>query len=579
MRLDPSMQRSLAELGEVDLVVLGSGASGLSAALTATLEGLTVAVLEVAPVFGGTTARSSGTVWIPDNQLMRAAGFAPDAETAEAYLAALVGDDSPRERWKAFLHQAPAMQADLEARAGIVFRPYLSAPDYRSELEGAAPGGRALEPVAFDGRLLGGWFETIAEPIRELTVMGGMMVTRAEAQRLIRAERSPAAMLEGLKLVARHVDDRRRYRRGTRLVMGNALVARLLHGMLTRGGHAFPNVHVRKIEISDGRAVGVNGVHCGRDFSLAARAGIVLAGGGFPSDPEMRSKYLPAATPDYSPASPFARGSTIRLGIKAGGQLGPDLGSNAMWFPSSLWARPKGGLAVFPHIALDRAKPGSIIVDQQGERFANEAVSYHDFCEAMFRHGPTAFPAWIVAGRDFIRRYGLGVIRPRTPSLTSFLRSGYLRTGENAEALARALGLPSGSLGHSIARFNDFARRGHDADFQRGETAYERSNGDPDRGLSNPCLGEVGTGQLYAVALWPTPLATARGLVCGKEAEVLDRSGHPIPGLYAAGNDMQSVFGGHYPGAGAQIGPAMTFGWAAARHAARHVQKSNRRTT
>jgi Succinate dehydrogenase/fumarate reductase, flavoprotein subunit len=580
MRLDPSMQRSLVELAEVDLVVLGSGAGGLTAALTATLEGLTVAVLEISPLFGGTTARSSGTVWIPNNQLMRAAGFAPDADAAKTYLSGLVAEHAPSEGWLAFLEQAPQMQADLETRAGIAFRPYLAAPDYHSALEGAAPGGRAVEPAAFDGRSLGGWFEKLAEPMRELTVLGGMMLTRAEAQRLIWAERSPVAMLEGLRLLARHVRDRgTRYRRGTRLVMGNALAARLLHGVLTRGGLAFTHVHVHQIRMDAGRAAGVSGVHGGRPFSLRARAGVVLAGGGFPADPEMRSRYLPPMTPPHTPAGPFSRGSTIRLGVAAGGCIGPDAGSNAFWFPSSLWVRPGGGIAVYPHIALDRAKPGSIIVDQNGERFANEALSYHDFCSAMFRHGATACPAWMIAGGDFIRRYGLGVIRPRTPSLGAYLRSGYLKTAEGPDALAQALGMPPGSLGRSIAQFNDAARQGRDADFRRGETAYEVSNGDASRSPDNPCLGEVATGRLYAVALWPTPLATARGLLCGGAGEVLDRSGRPIPGLYAAGNDMQSVFGGQYPGAGAQIGPAMTFGWAAARHAARHMQDIDGRVT
>lgn len=579
MRLDPSMQRSLGELAEVDLVVLGSGAGGLTAALTATLEGLTVAVLEVAPVFGGTTARSSGTVWIPNNHLMQAAGFPPDADAAKAYLSAVVAEHAPPEGWLAFVAQAPQMQEDLEARADIAFRPYLSAPDYQSTAAGAALGGRALEPPAFDGRLLGGWFEKLANPMRELTVLGGMMLTRGEAQRLIRAERSPAAMLEGLRLLARHLRDRLRYKRGTRLVMGNALAARLLHGLLTRGGLAFTNTDVDRIQLEAGRVTGISGLHCGTRFSLRARAGVVLAGGGFPADPDMRSRYLPPLTPDHTPASPFARGSTIRLGVSAGGQIGPDAGLNAMWFPSSLWTRPDGSLAVYPHIALDRAKPGSIIVDQTGKRFANEALSYHDFCTAMFAHGRAAFPAWMIAGRDFIRRYGLGVIRPRAPSLKAFLRTGYLKTGESPDALAQALGLPPASLNHSITRFNMSVRLGTDPDFQRGESAYERSNGDPDRGLPNPCLGEIVTGQLYAVALWPTPLATARGLVCGQMGDVRDQTGHPIPGLYAAGNDVQSVFGGQYPGAGAQLGPAMTFGWAAARHAARHVQEFYGRTT
>nr|CAD6615202.1 FAD-binding protein [Rhizobium sp. Khangiran2] len=579
MRLDPSMQQSLAALGEVDLIVLGTGAAGLTAALTATLEGLSVVVLEAAPVVGGTTARSSGTAWIPDNRLMRAAGFAPDAEAARAYLSALIRDADAQEAWQVFLTHAPKMQADLEDRAEILFRPYRSAADYRSNLEGAASGGRALEPIEFDGRRLDNWFDRLAEPMRELTILGGMMITRAEAQRLIHAERSPAAMLEGLKLLLRHLRDRLCFRRGTRLVMGNALVARLLHATLIRGGLVFTNAHVREIKLTQGRVAGVGGVYGERPFSLAARAGVVLAGGGFPADPEMTSRYLPTLAPGHSPASPFARGTTIGLGIKAGGQMGPDLGLNALWFPSSLWARPDGGLAVYPHIALDRAKPGSIIIDQAGERFANEASSYHDFCAAMFRHGPAACPAWMVVGRDFIRRYGLGVIRPRTASLNPFLRSGYLKTGNDPEELARELHLPPGSLSRSIAKFNECVREGQDAGFRRGESAYERANGDASRGFANPCLGEVGPGRLYAVALWPTPLATARGLLCGSSGEVLDNEGDAIPGLYAAGNDMQSVFGGEYPGAGAQIGPAMTFGWAAARHAARRVQDFNGRDT
>lgn len=568
MQFDPSGRRRLEDLADVDLVVVGSGAGGLTAALTATLEGLSVAVLEIASSFGGTTARSSGTVWVPNNQLMIAAGFEPDTAAAELYLSTLSGDAS-KAAWVPFLKRAPEMQADLEARAGIAFRPLMSAPDYHSDIEGAAHGGRALEPVAFDGRLLGRWFDSLAEPMRELTVFGGMMLTRAEAQRLIRAERSPGAILEGLRLLIRHARDRLHYSRGTRLVMGNALVARLLHATISRGGHAFTNVHVHRLQMEAGRVIGVTGLHCGKQFSLRAKAGIILAGGGFPADPAMRAEHLPALTPDYTPASPFARGTTIKLAVLAGGRLGPDVGLNAMWFPSSLWARPTGGTAVYPHIALDRAKPGSLIVDQTGTRFANEALSYHDFCSAVFRHGPKACPSWMIAGRDFIRRYGFGVIRPRTVSLTSYLRSGYLRTGRSPEELAQAIGVPTGSLTRSIARLNEFARHGRDTDFRRGESAYERSNGDASRNSRNPCLGEIESGRLYAVALRPTPLATARGLVCGEMGEVLDHADQPIPGLYAAGNDMQSVFGGQYPGAGAQLGPAMTFGWAAARHAAR----------
>ncbi|MDS9469824.1 FAD-dependent oxidoreductase [Paracoccus sp. MBLB3053] len=572
MRLDPAGRRPLEELDEVDLIVLGSGAGGLSAALTGVLEGMRVALLDHAPVLGGTTARSSGTAWIPDNRLMRAAGFPEDREPAQAYLQALVGTKGSTRPWETFLDLAPRMQADLEDRAGILFRPYLRAPDYRSNLPGAASGGRALEPAAFDGRLLGGWFALLAPPLAELTVLGGMMLTRAEAQRLIRAERSARAMQEGARLLVRHLRDRWHHPRGTRLVMGNALVARMLHAFLMRGGMAWENAHTQRIETAAGRVAGVSGSAEGRAFHLKARRGIVLAGGGFPADPEAGAQQLPPTASGHTVASPFARGKTIRLGLQAGGQLGPSVGTNGFWFPSSLMVRPGGGLAVYPHIALDRAKPGSLIVDRTGRRFANEAASYHDFGEAMHARGRDALPCWMIADAAFIRRYGFGLIRPRTRRLGPYLAAGYLKRGEDVADLALRLGLEPERLRATIKDFNALAGRGKDEDFGRGESAYERSNGDEGRELANPCLAEIGPGPLFALALWPTPLATARGLACGEAGQVLDGSGIAIPGLYAAGNDMQSVFAGEYPGAGAQIGPAMTFGWAAARHAARQEE-------
>jgi len=566
---DPDRRPAIADLGAVDLIVLGSGAAGLTAALTGLLEGLRVAVLELAPVFGGTTARSSGTVWVPDNRLMRTRGMVGDRAQAETYLDALIGDRGPREPWLAFLDSAPAMQADLETRAEILFRPFMNAPDYR-ELPGAAPGGRPLEPVAFDGRRLGNWFPLLADPLPELTIFGGMMVTRAEAQRLVRAERSISALVEGARLLLRHARDRMRYRRGTRLVMGNALVARLLHAVLLRGGFVYESTQVRElVKAADGRIDGVIGISKGTQFRLTARRGVVLAGGGFPSDPDWRERELPKPTAEYSPAAPLARGSTIELALAAGAALGPSGAHNALWFPSSLWARPSGGLAVYPHIALDRAKPGAIIVDGDGRRFANEALSYHDFCCAVYAHGAKAVPCWLIADRGFVRRYGLGVIRPRTARLTSYLASGYLKHGETVADLADAIGVPADTLRAEIERFNTMARAGKDKAFQRGETAYQRSNGDAGRGLGNPCLAPVGLRNLYAVALYPTPLGTSRGLAASVDGEVLDAAGRAIAGLYVAGNDMQSCFAGEYPGAGAQIGPGMTFGWRAAKHAAR----------
>lgn len=558
-------------IGETDVVVLGSGAAGLTVALSALLEGLRVVVLERAPMFGGTSARSSGTAWVPNNRMMRAAGVTGDNEQAESYLQGLIGNRGPREPWKTFLDTAPDMQADLADRADIQFRPMPNAPDYRGEIEGAGTGWRPMEPLPFDGRRLGCYFSLLAPPIPELTVLGGMMVTRAEAGELIHAEKSPRAVAMGARLAWRHLRDRMRYDRGTRLVMGNGLIARLLFQVLSRGGLVYESAVVSQLQEDGGRICGVSFVRNGVEGAISARCAVALAGGGFPSSAEWRAKELPEPTPEFSPAAPSACGTTIELALDAGATLGPAFADNGLWFPSSVRKRDDGSLAVFPHIALDRGRPGSIIVNSNGLRFANESLSYHDFVRAMYAANDEAgcIPAWLIGDRTFLRRYGMGVIRPRTPTpmLGKYLADGYLRHGATIDELATKIGVPADALRGAIRRFNGFVATGVDEDFARGSTIYQRSNGDP-RQEPNPCIGTVGESDLYAVALHPTPLGTSRGLAASIDGEVLDATAKPIPGLYVCGNDMQSCFAGEYPGAGAQIGMGMTFGWRIARHAA-----------
>lgn len=577
-----------------DLVILGSGVAGLTAALTGALEGLSCVVLEHHAQIGGTSARSSGSVWIPANRAMQQAGK-DDRAAARQYLDALVGDRAPVALREAFLSTAPRMQADLEDRAGIGFRPLTGAADYRQDIPGAAAGWRALDPLPFDGRDLGNEFVRVAPPLPELMLFGGMMVTRPEAAQLLRADRSPAAAWLGLRLVARFLRDRLTHPRGTRLVLGNALVARLLHACLDRGVTVVTSIETADI-LRDGSRV--TGVALARGGNITARRGVVLAGGGFPASPEWRKRELPAPTPRHTPAAEGAVGRTLDLGLAAGATLGPSGLDNALWFPSSIMQRPDGSTAVYPHIVLDRAKPGSIVVDSSGHRFVNEAVSYHEFVRGMYRgrgNGP-AVPAWMICDRAFIRKYGLGLIRPRTPILSRYLRNGYLITAPDVGSLAVKLGIPEESLNRTVTRFNENARRGVDPEFGRGQTLYERNNGDAAAGggvfrtvlppeallanptgrngsaaspdTHNPCLAPIGPGPLYAVRLEPTPLGTSRGLTTDTDARALDREGQPISGLYVCGNDMQSVFGGEYPGAGAQLGQAMCFAWRAARHAA-----------
>jgi 3-oxosteroid 1-dehydrogenase len=553
----------------VDVVVLGSGVAGLTAALSAAEAGLYPLVVEHADQVGGTSARSSGTVWIPGNHHLRDRGIIDDAARAEAYLSALVGNAGEAAMWKAFLDLGPIMLADLEKRAGLVFRPFMQAPDYRQDIEGAAAGGRALEPPAFDGRLLAEDFDRLAWPLPELMLFGGMMLTRAEAGQLLRAHRSPQALALAARLVSRYLADRLRHRRGTRLVLGNALVARLFKALLDRGVPVLTDAESRSLVKRDGRVCAVALRHGGREAIVEAPAGVILAGGGFPASPTWRARELPAPVAEYTPAAPGANGSSIELALAAGASLGPKGTDNAFWFPSSIARRSDGSTAVYPHIVLDRSKPGLIAVGAAGERFVNEAVSYHEFVRAMYRapEALSAIPAFLVCDRAFIGRYGLGLIRPHTPSLRKYVASGYLQQGGTIAELAGRAGIRQDALVATVERYNGFAASGVDSEFGKGGNIYDRSNGDPNVS-PNPCIGPIAKPPFYALCIVPTPLATSRGLRADTSSRVLDEEGVPIPGLYVCGNDMHSAFGGEYPGAGAQLGPAMTFAWIAARHAA-----------
>ena len=541
---------------EYDLIVIGAGAAGLSAALVAAIEGVEVLLVEQASQVGGTSARSSGTVWIPR-----------DGDAALAYLDALVGGKADRRLRQAFLSSGPEMLSYLERHAGLAFRPYPHHPDYRQDLPGAALGLRPLESPAFDGRRLGAAdFARVAWPIPELMLLGGMMVTRAEAAQLLRARRSAGAALLAVRLLLRYLADRLRYPRGTRLVLGNALVARLFHELRKRDVAVWLSARTERLILEGGAVRGAQIEHAGKRWRVLARRAVLLAGGGFPASAALREKHLPRPVARHTPAAETCTGATLELGLAAGGVLGPPGEDNALWFPSSVAKRADGSTAVYPHIVLDRAKPGAIAIDASGRRFTNEAGSYHEFTRAMYR--TSSVPAWLICDRRFLWRYGLGMIRPLTLRLQRFFRMKYLYAGKSIESLAQAIGVDAAGLAETARRHNEFALTGIDADFGKGGNAYDRANGDAAH-RPNPCLGAIETPPFYAVRLEPTPLGTSLGLLTDEDARVLNASGEPVAGLYAAGNDMHSPMGGEYPGAGAQLGPGMTFSYRAALHAAR----------
>jgi hypothetical protein len=426
-----------------------------------------------------------------------------------------------------------------------------------------------MEPSPFDGRTLGAAFKRVRWPIPELVLFGGMMITRGEAARLVRMHRSPSAVRLGATLVARYALDRLRYARGTRLVLGNALAARLFRALLDHGADVwFDTTTVALLRDGD-RVSGLRVRRDGAERLVRATGGVILAGGGFPANSDLRERYLPDPVPTHTPAYEGCVGETLLLAQEVGGTLGPRGEDNALWFPSSIARRRDGTTAVYPHIILDRGKPGLVAVNTAGRRFVNEAANYHEFCRAMYRsHAQTpSIPAWLVCDRRFVRRYGLGMIRPLTPSLGGYVARGYLHRADTVEQLAVQIGVDPAGLVSTIRDHNAAAATGVDGLFGKGDNAYDRASGDPSHG-PNPCLGTIEHGPFLAVAVWPTPLGTSLGLLTDSNARVLDADHGVIGGLYACGNDMHSAFGGEYPGGGAELGLAMTFGWLAARHAA-----------
>ena len=562
MSIDPLVNHNY------DFVVIGSGAAGLTAALVASIEGLKVLVIEKTDVIGGTAARSSGTVWIPNNSLQKSMGIDDTKEKSMTYLDSLVGGKSDRLLRESFVDKGPQMIDYLIKNTNIRFRPYASSPDYRQDHPGAAAGGRPLEPQSFDGRLLGIDFEKIASPLKELMLFGGIMITRGEAAQLIKLNLN--SFLIGFKLITRFLIDRISFNRGTRLVLGNGLVGSLLKELLSRQVSFITSSDTKKIITNQlGNVCGVIVVTNDLEINITASKGILLAGGGFPSNKLKRQQYLPQPSPLHSAAYDGCQGETIDLGLSIGGILGKMGLDNALWFPSSLIQEKDGAVSIYPHIVLDRSKPGLIAVNVKGKRFVNEAVSYHEFVRAMYKNTleNPSIPAVLVCGKEFIWKYGFGLIRPRTPSLKKYIQKGYLYEGNSIEDLAIKVGVDSLALNQTISSFNTDVVNGRDNEFLKGENIYDRSNGDPNI-HPNPCLGLVSGPPFYAIKVYPTPLGTSLGLVNNQYSQVLDCDGHPISGLYVAGNDMQSVMGGEYPGAGAQIGVAMTFGYLAAKHAA-----------
>ncbi len=543
---------------DCDVLVVGSGAAGLATAVAAAHYGLKVVVAEKAPWFGGTSAWSGGWLWIPHNPLARAAGIDEDPAEPKRYLASVLGNRASDPRIDAFLANGPEMVSFFARETAVDWIDGNAVPDFH-DLPGAAPGGRSVSVPPFDGRALGPMIARLRPPLDVVSLWGMGIAGGADMRHFFDATRRPASALYVLKRLARHAGDLTVHDRSMQLVNGNALVARLLRSAIDKGVTLLPAAPVTRLCRDGVRVTGAVLTVAGREVSIAARRGVVLAAGGFPHDRARIAAHFGHAadgTGHHSAAPAENTGDGLSLGEAAGGASDFDLDQPAAWAPVSL-VPGKAGAKRFPHL-VERAKPGIIMVDPDGQRFVNEADSYHDVLKAMLDRG--APHAWLIADHRAQRRYGLGWAKPFPFPTGPARRAGYLKCGRTLAELALTCGLPVAALEATVARFNDLARQGRDLDFSRGLSTYNRVQGD-----AGQSLGPLNRAPFYAVKIVPGSLGTFAGLRTDPSARVLGADGNPVAGLFAVGNDAASIFGGHYPSGGITLGPGMTFGYIAAR--------------
>ena len=554
----------------VDVLVIGAGAGGMAAAITAQIEGSSVLVLEKTDRIGGATAVSGGAVWAPLNSQSARVGHPDTFEKVWTYMQNTVGNAAPEDMQRAYLNACGEAVDFLDKHSEVKLAARAYSPDYHPDREGAAFGGRSMDPLMFDGRLLGKHFRELRDPLPEFTVLGGMMITLTDANHLLAAMRTFASWKASMKLVLRFFSDRLRgYHRGTRLVLGNALAARLFKTLLDRRIDYWLNSSLKSLVTTDGKVTGVQIERDGRVLHIRAKRGVVIATGGFAWSETLRKQFYPEPTGPWSMFPKTNVGEGIDIAVAAGATIGTDHVSPAFWAPVSILEREDGTQVRYPHLVWDRAKPGLMAVNSAGRRFVNEASSYHEFVLGMYRSHQTVptVPAFLVCDSPFVERWGLGLALPGGRPREHLIRAGYLYRADTLDALAAKLGIDAKGLADSVDRFNRYAEANDDPEFGKGSTAYNRYLGDAGQ-KPNECLGPLRQGPFYAVKVYAGDIGTACGIRCNEHAQALDASGQPIPGLYAAGNDMQSVMGGEYPAPGITLGPALTFGRIAGRHAA-----------
>lgn len=562
---------SVAQQADCDVLVVGSGVAGMSAAITAASRGLKVIVAEKAPYYGGTTGRSGGWLWVPNTHLAKALGHEEKPEQALTYIKDQAGKSFDESRVRSFLEHGPKAVEFFMSKTAVQFDMPLTFPDYHAEAPGAAQGGRSFVTRPYDARELGPLLKTLGPVLPELTVFGLTIGSGKEIIHFMRATRSLESAWYVTKRLTKHFGEVLKHGRGMTLTNGNALAARLAKSAADLSVPVWLSSPAVQLLRNGERVTGAVVDREGQRVEVKARLGVVLASGGFPHDLERQKTTYPhiqMGHKHWSPTPTTNTGDGARLAEAVGGLFDDTLQQAAAWTPMSLVPRKDGTTGIMPHF-IDRAKPGVIAVNQDGKRFTNEANSYHDVVQAIIQSskGKAESACWLIADHRAIRRYGLGFVKPFPLPMGEHLRNGYLKKGRTVAELAQKIGVSPNTLEDTIRRYNDQAQYGRDPEFGRGSKAYNRYQGDALHG-PNPCVEPLRSGPFYAIKLVPGDLGSFMGIKTNENAQVVTSQGAPIPGLYAAGNDAASVMGGEYTGAGITLGPGLTFGYIAANHMA-----------
>ena len=559
----------MSEPWVTDVLVVGSGAGALTAAVTAAELGLDTLVIEKGHLWGGTSATSGGTLWIPCTRHMAEAGVEDSPEDAFAYLRALVDDAVSEAKLRAYIANASKMLGFLEDRGAARFRSVKYA-DYHMDLPGARE-YRSHEPLPFYAGRLGPDYATLQPMHPGAQAFGRVNWTIVEARPMI--TRRPGWAWNTFKVMARYyLDLPQRYRtaRDRRLTAGNALLGRLRMALNERKAALLLGVALEELITDSGRVTGARVSDSGQPRRIEARRGVVLAAGGFERNQAMRDTNFGAggmSSALWSGSQGNNTGDAILAAERVGARL--EFMDCAWWAPAIRLADEDRARPMF----VERSLPGSMIVNGQGRRYMNEAASYHVAGGEMMRlHSEdcSTIPSWFLFDARYRREYAVGPLLPGPPAMDRTVKRSMLdvtRRGQTVAELAAGMDVPAATLEQTFARFNEYAARGEDPDFHRGVNGYDRYYGDP-RSKPSPCLAPLKRPPFYAVKIFPGDIGTKGGVLTDENGCALDENNQPIRGLYAIGNTSASVMGRTYPGGGTTLGPAMTFGYLAAHHLA-----------